>query len=50
MVLSLLGWVSCNGADNREGDKIIRENVNGTKEVIVDEHDVFYVCPVHVLT
>jgi hypothetical protein len=33
----------CEWADDREQGKIIRENVNGTKEVIVYEHDVFYV-------
>lgn len=41
----------CESTDDREQGKIIRENVNGTKQVIVYEHDVFYVYyPMNVLT
>ena len=43
MVCFLLGCTRLNALTSRERGKIIRENVNGTKEVIVDEGHVYYV-------
>jgi hypothetical protein len=43
MVYSLFGNISEYNVDHREDGKIIRENVNGTKEVIVDEGNMIHV-------
>jgi hypothetical protein len=44
-----LEWTRSQGRDGvflvRENNQIIREGVDGSKETVVDEHDVYYVFP-----